>query len=55
VAPDGSVTDVRALSGHSILTQAAVDAVRRWRYAPTMVDGRPVTVISRVAVEFWAP
>jgi TonB family protein len=55
VAPDGSVADVRVLSGHSVLTQAAIDAVRRWRYAPTLVDGRPVTVISRVAVEFWAP
>jgi TonB family protein len=34
VDPDGKVTDVKALSGNSMLCPAAEDAVRKWKFAP---------------------
>jgi len=34
IAPDGSVTEAKAESGHALLTLAAEDAVRRWRFSP---------------------
>jgi TonB family protein len=42
VDPDGKVTDVKPVSGNGMLSQAAQDAVRKWRFAPgpaqTVVD-----------------
>jgi periplasmic protein TonB len=35
-----------------LLDQAALDAVKQWRYTPTMVDGRLVSVIMTVTVSF---
>lgn len=34
IAPDGNVSDVKAQSGHPLLIQSAIDAVRQWKYAP---------------------
>jgi TonB family protein len=34
VAPDGKVVHTEVVGGNPVLTQAAVDAVRRWRYEP---------------------
>ena len=49
---DGSVKDVRVESGLPILAQAAIDAVRQWRYKPYMIDGEPVEVDSRITINF---
>jgi TonB family protein len=49
---DGSVGDVVALSGPPVLARAAVHAVERWRYAPALVDGRPVDVVTTVTLAF---
>jgi protein TonB len=49
---DGSVKDVRIESGLPILAQAAIDAVRQWRYKPYMIDGEPVEVDSRITINF---
>jgi len=49
---DGSVKDVRVESGLPILAQAAIDAVRQWRYKPYLVDGEPVEVDSRITINF---
>jgi len=40
------------LSGHPLLIQAALDAVKQWKYAPTILDGEPVSVIAMVTVSF---
>jgi protein TonB len=42
VKADGSIGDVRVLSGDSRLSAAVVDAVKRWRYQPATFEGRPV-------------
>jgi TonB family protein len=52
VAKDGTVQALKVLSGEPALTDAAVDAVRQWRYQPTLVDGKPVGVITSVTVDF---
>jgi periplasmic protein TonB len=49
---DGSVKDVRVESGLPILAQAAIDAVKQWRYKPYLVDGEPVEVDSRITINF---
>ncbi len=52
VGRDGSVLDMRAVNGPEVLAQAAMDALRWWRFDPYRVDGQPVVVETTVAVEF---
>jgi periplasmic protein TonB len=49
---DGTVKDLRVESGLPILAQAAIDAVKQWRYKPYMIDGEPVEVDSRITINF---
>ena len=48
----GRITQLRAVSGHPLLIQAAVDAVRQWRYKPYILNGSPVEVETQVSVIF---
>jgi protein TonB len=43
---------LRILSGHPLLNQAAVDAVRKWRYQPTLLNGQPMEILSTITVNF---
>jgi periplasmic protein TonB len=52
IGPDGRVHNLRVLSGHPLLTQAALVAVRQWRYQPTLLNGVPVEVDTTVEVRF---
>lgn len=52
VGRDGSVVEMHALNGPEILAQAAMSALRWWRFEPYRVDGQPVVVGTTVAVEF---
>ncbi|HAX41338.1 MAG TPA: energy transducer TonB [Bryobacteraceae bacterium] len=52
IAPDGRVRNLRVLSGHPLLTQAALEAVRQWRYQPTFLNGDPMEVDTTVQVIF---
>lgn len=52
IGMDGSVKDVRVENGLPILVQAAIEAVKQWRYKPYMVDGEPVEVDSRITINF---
>jgi periplasmic protein TonB len=52
IGKDGSVEDVRVESGLPLLAQAAIDAVKQWRYKPYMIDGQPVEVDSRITINF---
>jgi TonB family protein len=51
IARDGSVDDVRTLRADEGLEAPAVQAVRQWRFEPTVVDGRAVRVIHVVALQ----
>lgn len=52
IDPAGNVVDVRVISGHRLLAPAAVEAVGRWRYSPTRLNGQPVSVLLTVTVRF---
>ena len=43
---------VEVVSGHPLLVQAAVDAVKQWKYQPTLLNGDPVEVDTTVDVMF---
>ncbi len=48
----GSVVNVRVLRSIPLLDQAATDAVRQWKYEPTLLNGRPVPILMSVTVRF---
>ena len=52
IGKDGTVQDVRVESGLPILAQAAMDAVKQWRYRPYLLNGEPVEVDSRITINF---
>ncbi len=52
LSEDGKVAELRTLSGHPLLVQAAREAVLQWQYAPTYSGKRPVKVITRIDVQF---
>jgi TonB family protein len=52
VGADGSVRSVTLVSGSQLLLQAAIDAVRQWRYAPTLLDGKPIESQKQVSLVF---
>jgi len=49
---DGSITSLDVLSGPPLLVQAALEAVREWRYRPTLLNGEPVEVETTITVIF---
>jgi TonB family protein len=55
IARDGSIEDVKVLAGDPVLAEAATDAVRQWRYRPTVVNGRQVNVLTVLTVRFHRP
>ena len=52
VGADGRIRELRVSSGHPLLVNAAVDAVRQWVYRPTLLNGEPVEVIAPITVTF---
>jgi protein TonB len=48
----GRVDDVRGLRSIPLLDQAAIDAVRQWRYTPTLLNGRAIPIVLTVTVSF---
>jgi protein TonB len=52
IDPTGRVVDARIITGHPLLQNAALDAVRQWRYTATRLNGVPVAVLMTVTVNF---
>lgn len=52
IAKDGTVRDVRVESGLPVLAQAAIDAVKQWRYKPYLLNGEPIEVDSQITINF---
>jgi protein TonB len=52
ISPEGKVVAVKTLRGVPLLDEAAIEAVRQWEYAPTLLNGVPVPVIMTVTVKF---
>jgi protein TonB len=49
---EGGISTVKVLSGHPFLADAAVQAVKQWKYSPTILNGEPVPVIATITVVF---
>lgn len=52
IATDGTVQQLKVISGHPLLVPAALAAVKLWRYRPTHLNGDPVEVIAPIDVNF---
>jgi protein TonB len=52
ISKDGTIQQLEVISGHPLLQQAALDAVRQWRYQPTLLNGEPVEVDTTIDVIF---
>jgi periplasmic protein TonB len=52
ISKTGSIENLRAVNGHPILIQAALDAVRQWKYKPYILNGEPVEVETQITVKF---
>jgi periplasmic protein TonB len=52
ISKDGSVQELTYLSGPALLMRAAMDAVREWKYQPTLLNGEPVEVDTTISVIF---
>lgn len=52
ILKDGSLGDLKMISGPLALQQAALDAVKTWRYRPYLLNGQPVEVETQINVVF---
>jgi TonB family protein len=52
VNKDGLVDNLKLISGHPLLVQAAIDAVRQWTYKPVLLNGQAVDFVTTVTVNF---
>jgi protein TonB len=52
ISKDGSIENLRAISGHPMLVPSAIDAVKQWKYKPYILNGEPVEVDTQVTVNF---
>lgn len=55
ISKDGSTANVEALMGDPLLRQAAVNAVRQWKYKPYLLDGQQVEIVTEISVNFVLP
>jgi protein TonB len=52
IGTDGTVRNLQLISGPPLLVQAAMMAVQQWVYEPTLLNGKPVEVITTIDVNF---
>ena len=52
IGKDGTVQNLQYVSGPPLLMQSAMDAVKQWRYKPTLLNGDPVDVDTTISVVF---
>jgi len=52
IGKDGTIQNLHVVSGHPLLTNAAMEAVKQWRYRPYILNGDPVEVDTQVEVHF---
>jgi len=55
ISKAGDITQIQVLSGDQQLTQAAIDAVKRWKYKPYLLNGEPVEIQTQVTINFRLP
>ena len=52
ISKQGNVENLNVMSGHPMLVQSALDAVKQWKYRPYILNGEPVEVETTITVNF---
>ena len=52
ISKDGSIENLRLISGHPMLAPSAIEALKQWRYKPYFLNGEPVAVETQITVNF---
>ena len=52
ISKAGNIENLRVMSGHPMLVQSALDAVKQWKYKPYILNGEPVEVETTITVNF---
>ena len=52
ISKTGSIEGLKVVSGPAMLQQAAMDAVKSWRYKPYLLNNDPVEVVTQIDVNF---
>jgi protein TonB len=52
ISKDGTIQNLRLISGHPMLAPAAIEAVKQWKYKPYILNGEPVEVETQITVNF---
>jgi protein TonB len=52
IAKDGTIQNLKLISGPPLLVQSAMQAVQQWQYKPTLLNGEPVEVLTTIDVNF---
>jgi TonB family protein len=55
VAEDGTVQDLKVVSGHPVLARAALEAISRWHYRPYRLNGKPISMEVEIRTDFKMP
>ena len=55
ISKDGDITNIKLLSGETVLAKAAMDAVKQWKYRPYLLDGEPLDIQTQITVNFTLP
>lgn len=55
ITKDGEIADLLVVTGDQLLAQAAMDAVKNWKYRPYLLVGKPVWVKTQITVNFKLP
>jgi protein TonB len=52
ISKEGAIEQLTVVTGHPLLIPSALEAVKQWRYKPTLLNGEPVEVITQIDVNF---
>jgi len=52
ISKAGNIENLEVVSGHPMLVQSALDAVKQWKYRPYVLNGEPVAVDTTITVNF---
>ena len=55
VLEDGAVSDLKVVQGEPVFIPSALEAVKKWRYKPFVLDGKPVKSPMRITLDFKLP
>jgi protein TonB len=55
ITKEGNVSKLTVLAGNTTLAEAAIDAVRQWKYKPYLLNGRPTDIETQITVNFKLP